>query len=41
MRTGLGYLFDPALAEKPDDVAVIQDETALTFRMLDTRRSQN
>jgi len=40
VRTGLGYLFDPALASEPDDVALIQDQTILTFRMLDERANR-
>jgi len=37
MRTGLGYLFDEALRHTPDAVAVIQDESFLTFRLLDRK----
>jgi long-chain acyl-CoA synthetase len=40
MRTGLGYLFDHALTTTPDRVAVIQDETFLTFLELDRRANR-
>ncbi len=40
MRTGLGYLFDGALETTPDKVAVIQGETAMTFRELDQRANR-
>ena len=40
MRTGLGYLFDGALETTPDKVAVIQGETAVTFRELDRRANR-
>jgi long-chain acyl-CoA synthetase len=40
MRTGLGYLFDAALARRPDNAAVIQDQSVLTFQMLDRRANR-
>jgi long-chain acyl-CoA synthetase len=40
MRTGLGYLFDGALAESPDKVAIRQGEKSVTFRELDARANR-
>jgi len=40
MRAGLGYLFDRALTTTPDRLALIQDETLLTFRELDRRANR-
>ena len=40
MRTGLGYLFDEALRHTPDAVALIQDESRLTFRLLDRQANR-
>ncbi len=40
MRVGLGYLFDSALKDSPDKVAIIQGETALSYRELDRRANR-
>lgn len=40
MRTGLGYLFDLALTNTPEKVAVIQGDQSVTYRELDQRANR-